>query len=107
MGKTKTAIIALAAALAVIAVVHMVRMHPAEVDPDMDALKSVPYLTWAPTGDSGLKSGVISYDSTLSWPGVNLYNSRNLASADLIAMDGSTVHTWAARIRDDDTWHHV
>jgi hypothetical protein len=107
MNKSRILVTALIAGLALTGVLLAVRRGPSTREPDADALRSVPYLTWAPTGRDSAFLGVVRYDTTLAWPGINLYNSRNLASADLMGMDGTVLHTWAARLRDEDTWHHV
>jgi len=70
-------------------------------------LKSLPYLTWVPAGKNLQKSGVIRHDRKWSYKGINLYNSRNLAMAHLMDMQGRILHTWEAKINEDDSWQHV
>ncbi len=73
----------------------------------MENLKSLPYLTWVPAGKDIHKSGVIQYDQRRAYKGINLFNSRNLSMAHLVDMQGRILHTWEARINEDDSWQHV
>ncbi len=73
----------------------------------LDVLKSLSYLTWVPSENNLQKSGVVLYDKNSSYQGLNLYNSRDLATAYLMDMSGTIVHTWTSRIGEGDGWHHV
>ena len=73
----------------------------------MENLKALPYLTWVPAGKNIHKSGVIRYDHRRAYSGINLYNSRNLSMAHLMDMQGRILHTWEAKINEDDSWQHV
>lgn len=72
-----------------------------------ERLKSVPYLTWMPAGDTVDKSGVTRYVKDKVFNGVNIYNSRNLPAAFLIDMYGNVLHKWTFKVSEDDSWHHV
>ena len=71
------------------------------------AIKALPYLTWEDAAGDIEKRGVVYYDQKRANPGANIYNSRNLAKADLINMQGQVLHSWSAKINDDDSWHHI
>ncbi|NIM91822.1 MAG: hypothetical protein GTO17_12845 [Candidatus Aminicenantes bacterium] len=73
----------------------------------MENLKALPYLTWVPAGKDIQKSGVIRYDHRRAYSGINLFNSRNLSRAYLMDMQGRILHTWEAKINEDDSWQHV
>jgi hypothetical protein len=73
----------------------------------MENLKALPYLTWVPAGKDIQKSGVILYNRRKAYNGMNLFNSRNLSMAHLMDMQGRVLHTWEAKINEDDSWQHV
>jgi hypothetical protein len=73
----------------------------------MENLKALPYLTWVPAGKDIKKSGVTRYDPRRAYNGINLFNSRNLSMAHLMDMQGRILHTWEAKIDEDDSWQHV
>lgn len=60
----------------------------------VDALKTLPYVSWAPAGATIEKSGVTKYDSTRSCAGVNIYSSEFHSKAYIIDMLGNILHTW-------------
>lgn len=62
-----------------------------------DALKSFPYLVWAPAEDTIEKKGVIKYDRTKSFEGINVYNSDPTSVCYLIDMSGNILHTWSIK----------
>ncbi len=76
------------------------------VQSSIDALKTLPYLTWVPAKEIQ-KIGVIQYDQKRAFEGINFYNSRNLSEAYLMDMSGKVLHTWSAKILDNDSWHHI
>jgi outer membrane protein assembly factor BamB len=57
-----------------------------------------------PIDDLEAESGVVYHDESASFAGLNLYNSRNLATAHLMDMSGRVLHSWSAKIDDDDSW---
>lgn len=69
-----------------------------------EALKSLPYLVWTPVGEDIDKIGVTKYNSTLSYKGPNIYNSKNDVNAYLIDMSGKAIHVWSDGISQ---WSHV
>lgn len=73
----------------------------------IEALKSLPYLTWVPAEKDIQESGVTKYDKKRSFKGINIYNSRNLSMAHLIDMSGNILHTWSVKINADDSWQHT
>ncbi|HWP92427.1 MAG TPA: arylsulfotransferase family protein [Thermodesulfobacteriota bacterium] len=72
-----------------------------------EEIKSLPYLTWVPAEKTIQKSGVTIHDQRQSFKGVNIYNSTNLSKAYLMDMSGDILHTWSAKMNEDDTWHHI
>ncbi|MFC1667544.1 arylsulfotransferase family protein [Candidatus Omnitrophota bacterium] len=72
-----------------------------------DAIKTLPYLTWVPIKETATKTYVTKYDKNLSFKGLNLYCPRNLPVAYIIDMSGKPLHSWSAKIDEDDSWLHV
>ena len=70
-------------------------------------IKSLPYLTWVQAGNEIEKSGVVRNEVDHSSSGINIYNSRNLAAAYLMNMEGKILHAWSAGDDSQTTWHHV
>jgi hypothetical protein len=59
----------------------------------IEKLKALPYLTWVPAGKDIQKSGVIRHD--------------HRRMAHLMDMQGRILHTWKAKINEDDSWQHI
>lgn len=76
-------------------------------DTDIERLKLLGYLTWVFSGDTIDSVGVVLNNTEKSYDGLNLYNSRNLAKANLMDDSGAVLHTWSVKIEPDDTWHHI
>lgn len=72
-----------------------------------EALKSLPYLEWAPAEDNIQKSGIVKHDEKQSFKGINICNSRRLSSAYLMDMSGNVLHIWSAKINGNNSLHHV
>ncbi|HEX3033548.1 MAG TPA: arylsulfotransferase family protein [Thermodesulfobacteriota bacterium] len=72
-----------------------------------EALKSLPYLEWAPAEDNIQKSGIVKHDEKQSFQGINICNSRRLSSAYLMDMSGNVLHIWSAKINCNNSLHHV
>jgi outer membrane protein assembly factor BamB len=72
--------------------------------PSLKNLSALPYLTWVPVDAPGESSGVVYHEESESFAGLNLYNSRNLATAHLMDMSGENLHSWSAKIDGDDGW---
>jgi hypothetical protein len=88
-------------------------------------LRSLGYINLVPvTGEHEEKSGVTRYDRERAWAGLNLFNSRDESSAQLMDMSGRVVHSWASDekgatykrfrslfpptvLRTLDGWNHV
>jgi hypothetical protein len=70
-------------------------------------IRSLPYLTWVPAEKTIQKSGVTMHDQMQSFKVMYIYNSANLSKACLMDISGNILHTWSAKINEDDTWHHV
>lgn len=81
--------------------------EPERRDRSIEALSSLPYITWAPVGESKGKAGVTHYDRGRAFDGINLYKSRNESSAHLIDMSGRVLHTWTAPPGEERDWFHV
>ena len=92
----------------VLAVAGSISITSEESQPSsVEAVKSVPYLTWAPAEKTINKVGVTLWDKERSYAGINIYNPRNLTRAYLMDMSGSIVHTWSAERGEGDSWHHI
>ena len=72
----------------------------------IEELKTLPYLTWVPAKEIH-KAGVVHYDQKQAFEGINFYSSRNLSEAYLMDMSGRVLHTWSAKVYDNDSWHHI
>jgi hypothetical protein len=60
---------------------------------ELNSLISLPYVQgYFPVPD---KVGVVRYDRTLSFPGLNLFSSGHKASAYLMDMKGNILHQWS------------
>lgn len=70
------------------------------------SIKALPYLVWEEAGDKSHLKGVIVNQSN-AFRGLNLYNSRNQAMAQLTDMDGNLLHYWKKNIYYKDSWHHI
>jgi arylsulfotransferase ASST len=66
-------------------------------------LKSLPYLTMVPAGDTKEKQGVV-VNREEAYPGLNLFTPRDIPEAFLIDMDGNVVHSWRLNSKE---WQHV
>jgi hypothetical protein len=63
---------------------------------DIDALMALGYLDYA-EGDGSEPAGLLLHVSGLAQSGLTLVASRPNRRADLVALDGSTVHSWKSR----------
>ena len=79
----------------------------ASFEDSKEQLRSIPYFTWVPATKDPEKSGVTLNIKEKSSPGFNLYNSRNLAKAELTDTDGNVIHAWSDENGPDSTWSHV
>ena len=68
--------------------------EPSPVEPDLDALRSLPY-AGAADGSSDDPAGVLIHRRDRAWPGLNLVTVQMLARADLLDMNGEVVRSWA------------
>jgi outer membrane protein assembly factor BamB len=69
-------------------------------------LESLGYSGWG-EGTAGRGAGVVRLDAARAVPGFNLYTSAPLARAELLALDGTPVHTWADPDPRAKGWDHV
>lgn len=76
-------------------------------DNDFEALRSIPYLTWVPTGKNSDKSGVTVDKRGQACKGINVFCSRNESAAHLMNMSGRILHTWSADLVDGDSWQYA
>jgi hypothetical protein len=74
--------------------------------PDTQALKSLPYLSWVPAGETIGLSGVVVHRPGTVFRGFNLYCLRDSTEAHLLDMDGNMLHRWAAET-NQTAWQHV
>lgn len=72
-----------------------------------EKLATLSYLTWVPAHRDIDQIGVVRYVPAEAYPGFNLYNSRDLAIAQLIDMNGNIIHRWQADQNNGETWHHI
>jgi hypothetical protein len=70
----------------------------------LERLKSLGYAEWIP--DMGQRRRGVTTRTAAAHPGVNLYTSRPRASAHLIDMDGTVLHTWS-QADVPGGWQHV
>ncbi len=70
-----------------------------------EQLRALGYADWSEeTGASG--GGVTRHDPGRAWPGYTLFASRPRSRAELVDMEGRTVHAWSNR-EVADGWSHV
>ena len=72
-----------------------------------EALKSLPYIMWAPAEKTAVYAGVTKYDPAKACIGVNLYTSINLPKAYLMDMEGNILHAWSAKNSGSEHWYAV
>jgi len=71
----------------------------------LEALKSLPYLSWVPTEDKDEdKKGVTIQNQDLFYEGINLYADVDDTKAYLMDMSGEILHTWSSGL---NKWHYV
>jgi hypothetical protein len=76
-------------------------------DPEAEAsLRSLPYGRWVPVAADDLREGVVLHEGRAA-PGLNLFNTRHVAQAFLVDMEGRTVHRWRAPAAIEDAFQHV
>jgi hypothetical protein len=92
--------------LGVVAVINSTT-RTASNDASLKNLAALPYVMWAPVEESEGLSGVVHHDEGLAYEGINIYNPRNLPTAYLMDMSGEILHTWSAKIHDDDSWVYI
>ena len=68
--------------------------EPTPVEPDLDALRSLPY-AGSVKDSGGDPAGVLIHNRDRSWPGWNLVTVQMLARADLLDMDGAVIRSWS------------
>jgi len=77
-------------------------------DSSLKNLGTLGYVNWVDieTKDETeeIKSGVITHDVELAFPGLNLYVSSGEPKAFLIDMKGDVVHQWGSNIKGGDEW---
>jgi len=69
---------------------------------EIDALRSLPYLDFAPEKADPAEGGVRLHDPARAHPGYNLYTLRALCAAELIDMSGRVVNRW--QVSPCDVW---
>jgi hypothetical protein len=74
------------------------------IESDVNALLSLPYLSYVENDPNPEKKGVTIYNENLSYPGVNLFISRYDRGAYLIDMEGKIVHTWLPEEKLSEKW---
>ncbi len=68
---------------------------PAEVsEEERQRLLALPYAGFTEAATPGERSGTLRYDPARSYPGYNLYTSRNLRLAELIDAGGRVLRSW-------------
>jgi hypothetical protein len=63
---------------------------------NLHALKSLPYVSWAPVEDAMDKRGVTKYNADKSFEGINIFASVGTSKVSLIDMQGQVLHKWSA-----------
>jgi hypothetical protein len=63
---------------------------------NLHALKSLPYVSWAPAEDAMDKIGVTKYNADKTFDGINILASVGTSKVSLIDMQGQALHKWAA-----------
>jgi len=69
----------------------------ADDDLDLEALRSLPYVSSSPVVEE--RSGVVLHDPDRAEAGLRLYTVKPLGRAELIAADGTLVHSWSDETR--------
>ncbi len=64
------------------------------IDSDVDRLRALGYLDYAVEQAEDDRHGVVLLDRLRSYPGFDLYTTRNLCLAELINADGRVVQSW-------------
>ncbi|MHC4269784.1 MAG: arylsulfotransferase family protein [Planctomycetota bacterium] len=72
----------------------------------IEALKSLPYLTYVLDDKYIEKDGVTIYKKSLSNKGINIYNSYFLPGAYLLDLSGNILHTYLPQ-QSNRGWHYV
>jgi hypothetical protein len=83
--------------------------RPEDWERRLERLRALPYLDLAETNiEDGERSGVVFHNPERAFDGYNLYVSRILGEAALLAMEGRVVHSWTcAPNKSRGSFHHV
>ena len=93
----------LVAALAVSANLHTTEEAPRKVQ----ALRTLPYVTWVQSNHPNEEAGVTYHTPEKSWNGLNFFNSIYRSAAYVMDMSGNILHEWSVTMDDDPGWHHA
>jgi hypothetical protein len=74
--------------------------------PNLEALKSLPYLSYVVEEKNIERDGVVLYEEGLCNKGINLYNSLFSPGAYLFDLSGNILHQWLPQQTHRD-WHFV
>jgi hypothetical protein len=94
---------------AMIGLFHVMTPKPELVQSDSNLVKkltTLAYLDWVPAKATD-KSGVGYHDTTRTCPGLNIYNSANLAVAQLMTNSGEVAHEWSMETRPGGAFRHI
>ncbi len=71
----------------------------------LEQLADLPYLTGVATGGDSDR-GVVEYERSQTWDGLNFFNCSNRAGAHLVDMEGKRVFEWLAPA-PGEAWQHA
>ncbi|MHC4457025.1 MAG: arylsulfotransferase family protein [Planctomycetota bacterium] len=72
----------------------------------LEALKTLPYVSWSPAENDIDKKGVIKYEPDKAFKGINILAPMDVPYVHLIDMEGKILHTWFAQ-RARHRWHGI
>jgi hypothetical protein len=75
-----------------------------ELKARLDKMRSLPYTSVTDEKVSGEASGVVVHDTASAWRGYNLYFDRLQTRAQLLDMEGRTVHQWSDIQTGENGW---
>jgi hypothetical protein len=94
----------------VIVVILLIAPRPASTGAEkstLNTLSTLPYLAWTEAGDDIDLVGVVHYDTTRTYDGLNLYTPQPTSMARLVDMEGNAINEWNVDLEGGDVWNHA